>query len=362
MVRPHWRKWSTRSILVELADDIEVVEAPIYKSTGGPLFKTLLSSGCRMDCRYCPVSRICRSAIRERWDPGKLVRVFLEAHQQGLVRGLFLSSGLYGDPETVVEEMIGVVEVLRKRGYQGYVHVRLMPGTPRSLIRYALELVDRVGLNLEAPGPSFFAEIAPSKGSWSLDLYSRLVYAAAIARNPRRVDTQLVVGASSETDYDILRLVEDLVSKGVGRIHFSPFHPYPGTPMETHPPTPPRRAWRLYEAWALLARYGMRLRDLEPVLDDNKILPITNRTLKEHVALAHPEWYPVDPDTATARELARVPGIGPVTARRIVAMREEYGTLTPDLLLRLLGPKRYQRAAPWLALPRRTLLDAYTPH
>jgi len=330
-------KWQSPSILLEGAERFERAEIPVYRSTGSPLFKTLLSSGCRMDCRYCPFASGAGTP-REMWHRSKLVRVFLEAYRRGLVRGLFLSSGFYGDPERVSLDLVEVAEELRRRGYKGYIHLRLMPGTPSWVIREALRVANRVGLNLEAPGPSFFAEIAPSKGGWNLDLLSRLLYAASVARYPSRVDTQFVLGASGESDLDVLKLVEYLVGLGVGRIHFSPYTPVSGTPLARvrRRPTPLWRSRQLYEAETLIRDYGFRLRDLESLLDDEGNIPPSSAPLKRRLARAHPEWFPVDPETASLRELLRVPGIGPRRARRIIAARAR-GELSLHVLRRLLG-------------------------
>ncbi len=343
-------KWRSQHILVEIANRFERVEIPVYRSAGGPLFKTLLSSACRMDCRYCPLSTYCRIP-RHVWDRRKLVRVFLEAYRKGIVRGLFLSSSLYGDPERVVEDMIEVVEELRRKGYKGYIHLRLMPGTPPHLIRYAAKIATRIGLNLEAPTPSHFVEIAPSKGGWSTDLLAKLLYAARVAGNPDRVDTQLVVGASGETDREILALVESLTGNGVGKIHFSPYIPIPGTPLaaKRRRGTPKWRSRLLYEAWALIRFYGFTLKDIEPVLDDKGMLPKTLRRLKDVIAEAHPEWFPVDVNNASLRELLRVPGIGIRRARRILEVRRVKGRLKPDDVRKIVGLSAWRKAVKYLA-------------
>ena len=339
------------AVLVEAAEGYEVAEAPVYRGSRGPLFKTLLSTGCRMDCRYCPFSRLCRYP-RERWRPEKLVRVFLAAYRAGLVRGLFLSSGIYNDPERVSEDVISVAEELRRRGYRGYIHLRLMPGTPGHLVRRALEVADRVGINLEAPGPSHFSEIAPSKGSWSLDIYSRLALAARLAGDPRRVDTQLMVGASGESDEETLTLLARLSRDGIGVVHFSPYQPVPGTPLaeRVRRPAPQWRARLLYEAWSLIRSRAVDLDAFDPLLDAEGMLPRPPRgkSLKEMLADAHPEWFPVDPSTAGRTMLLRVPGIGVKTADAIMRLRER-GLLSLEALRRLLGP-RWRRASRFLDL------------
>ena len=302
-----------------------------------------------MDCLYCPF-RAGGPAPRRAWRPEKLVRVALEAWRQGSIRGVFLSSGLYGDPERIVEEEIRVAEMLRREGFQGYIHLRLMPGTPYSLIREALRVADRVGLNLETVDPDRFSEIAPSKGSWSLDIYSRLLYVARAAGRPSRVDTQLVVGAAGESDEEILRLTWSLLSSGVGVVHYSPYTPVPGTPLaEKRRAVGEWRARRLYEAEILMRDYGMSVDDILAVVDEAGLLPRTRRSLKEEVARAHPEWFPVDPERATLRELLRVPGIGPKTAKAIIAARRRGERLTREKLAKILGP-RFRRAARYLDL------------
>ena len=351
-------KWRKRRIQVME----EEVETPIYESTGGPLFKTLLSSGCRMDCRYCPFSTHCRMP-RRIWNPEKLIRVFLEAWRRGIVRGLFLSSGINRDPEEVSLTLVETVEELRRRGYRGYVNLRLMPGTPGWLIRRALQVADRVGLNLEAASASGFSEIAPSKGSWSSDLYARLLLAAEYARSPGRVTTQFVVGGDWGSDRELLRITEALHASGIGVVHYSPFTPVPGTPLAEKrvPPTPRWRTRLLYEASRLIRDYGYGLRDIEPLLDEDGMLRRPRGTLKEAVASAHPEWFPVDPEEASLRELLRVPGIGPRSARKIIKARENGARLTPHLLASILGPSRLRVAAPYLALSRSPLMRAAPP-
>lgn len=337
-------KYTSKSLYLGL----ERVEIPVYRSTGGPILKTLLSSACRLDCLYCPY-RAGGPAPRIRWEPSRLARVALEAWRRGEIRGVFLSSGLYGDPERVVEDMVDVAEKLRRLGYRGYLHLRLMPGTPPSLIREALRVADRVGINLETVGPGHLAEIAPSKGSWTLDLYSKLVYAARVAGRPRRVDTQLVVGAAGESDGEILSLTWNLLKMGVGVVHYSPYTPIPGTPLASkRGMTSAARAKRLYEAEMLMRDYGFGLREILEVLDEFGMLPVTHRSLKEEIARAHPEWFPVDPYTASLHELLRVPGIGPKTAKAIVALREQ-GRLNREIIAKLLGA-RFKKASRYLAL------------
>lgn len=340
-------KWERAGVLVAGRSGLELVEVPLYRTRRGRIVKTLLSSACRMDCLYCPFSRLCRGP-REAWSRGRLVNAVLRAWRRGLAGGLFLSSGIYGDPERVTSDMIEVAWELREKGFKGYLHLRLMPGTPFRLVREAARVADRLGLNLEAPGPSHFSEIAPSKGKWSLDLLSRLLYAARVAGNAWRVDTQLVLGASGESDSEVVELTGRLVESGVGVVHYSPYKPIPGTPLARRIPaaTPRWRAMMHYQAWALMRFYHYKAGEILEALDDRGMFPRAGN-LKEYIARLHPEWYPVNPEEASYRELLRVPGIGPRSAIRIIEAREKGSRVTSTLLRRILGP-RYARAAKYL--------------
>ncbi|HIP85703.1 MAG TPA: radical SAM protein [Pyrodictium sp.] len=344
-------KWRREVVELNLVDKIERIEAPVYRSTGGPIFKVAIATACRMDCLYCPF-RVGSNCARIFWKPEKLVRVFISLYRHRVVRGIFLTSGYFSDPDRVVEQMLEVVEKLRKIGYKGYVHVRLMPGTSKHLVRETLRLCDRVGLNVEAPSKQHFSEIAPSKGDWRRDIVDRLIYAASIAGKPDRIDTQFVVGASGESDEDILETSYWLVHKGVGRLHYSPYTPISGTPLaEKKPPTPQDRVYRLYQAWSLMRYYGFDLNFIKLALQENGMLTRT-RDLKRVVAerLGIGREHRIDPLEARVEELLLVPGIGPQTARRIVRIREK-GSLTVDVLRKILGG-RWRKAVKYLDLSR----------
>ncbi len=321
-------------------------EAPIYESSFRgrrvALFKTLLASSCKMDCLYCPFRRGRRGVERRKWRPDKLVDVFLELYRKGVVRGLFLSSGFYGDPDAIVEEEIEVAEKLREKGYTGYIHLRLMPGTSWWYLKQAVRVANRVGINVEAVDASAFQEYAPSKGDWRRDILYRLEYIVREARWGRAsVDTQLVAGLAGETDLEILRLVWRLYrALGIGRIHFSAFTPMKGTPLEGREPVPAWREMRLYQVAELVRSYGFSLKELRTILDDNDMLP--NMDPKEAYARANPDLYPVDVNHAPLEDLLRVPGIGPSTAELIVRIRRQR-RITAATLMKILGPSRARK-------------------
>jgi len=299
--------------------------APIYEasSRGGgiPLLKTLLTNHCVNECRYCGVRA--GSLGGERWRPDKLALVAYTLWKDGLIKGVFLSSAMEGDPDDVVERELMVVEELRSMGYTGYVHLRLMPGVSRSLIREAIKLVDRVGVNLEAPRSDIFSEICPDKGDFEQDVFRRLEWMVEEARRGGLrcgVDTQFVVGAVEDDDLSYLKMVEDLYRDlGLRRVYFSGFEPVPGTPLEKRPPCRPSREYRLYQASFLIRDYGFTSNQLSEILDDNGMLP--NMDPKLAYARRHRELFPVNLNECSYMELLKVPHVGPSTAKKIIAYR-----------------------------------------
>ena len=308
-----------------------------------PIFKTLLSAHCVNSCRYCLLRRGSR-VPRYRWDPGRLVKTFLRLWREGRVEGLFLSSCVYGDPETVVEDELEVVRALRRAGYRGYVHLRLMPGTPRYLVEEAARVADRVGVNLESPRRDVFEEVAPDKGDYRADLWAVLAECVRASRGARAdVDTQVIVGLG-ESDADHLVLTARLLGMGLSRVHYSPFEPLPGTPLERLRACPGDRARRLYQAFHLMRNYGFGLDELL-ALARGGMLPRVSDLKAAYAELA---GLRVDANDAGVAELVRVPGIGPRTAEALVRIRESR-RLRPEDLVRVLGLKRARRALRYLS-------------
>ncbi len=336
-------KWR---ILV-LGAEFDKTEVPIYRASRGcRLFKTLLSNACRNECKYCAF-RAGRPHPRERWEKDKLVKAFLYLYEHGVVDGLFLTSSIYGDPDRVVEDELSVVEELRKRGYSGYIHLRLMPGVSRDLVREAARLADRIGVNVEAPKSSMFNEITSGKADYVNDVLKRLEWCVWEAKKHGcSVDSQVIVGASGEPDEDHLELAVRLFGMGVDRLYFSGFTPIPGTPMERVPAANPRRVRRLYQASMLLQRYGFSLGEIKEILVEG-MLPDAD----PKVLLAE-KLGPVDPNEASWKELVRVPGIGPRSASQIIAARRR-GLRIRDVgdLARIIGWRRALKASRYLVFP-----------
>jgi predicted DNA-binding helix-hairpin-helix protein len=322
------------------------------------LLKTLLTSACERDCFYCPF-RARRNFRRATFKPEEMATVFTQMHQAGTVTGLFLSSGIAGGGVRTQDRLIDTVDVLRrKKNFQGYVHLKLMPGVERDQVLRSMELADRVSINLEAPNTARLAKLAPHKVfmeellqplKWVDEIRrTQLPHAAFKGRWPSLV-TQMVVGAVGEDDLEILTTTQYLTRQlHLARVYFSAFSPVVDTPLENHPPENPWREHRLYQASFLLRDYGFDLEDLPftregrlPLEHDPK-LGWANENLREK---------PVELNRADRQTLLRVPGIGPKGADTLLAARR-LGRLRDLADLKKLGISA-ARAAPFVLLDGR---------
>ena len=316
------------------------------------LLKTMLTSACERDCTYCGF-RKGRDFRRATFTPDELARLFLQLHQRGIAEGVFLSSGLAGGGPHTQDRIIATAEVLRRHyNFQGYIHLKIMPGAERDQIVAAMRLANRVSVNLEAPNTERLARLAPHK-VFAEELLQRLRWIDEIRRSmPGRwpsSTTQYVVGAVDESDVELLTTTEFLHRQaGLARAYFSSFSPVRDTPLEDHPPSPPLREHRLYQSSFLLRDYGFTVEELP-------FGPGGNLPLESDPKLAwanrHLSHTPIELNTAGRRDLLRVPGIGPKGADKVLRERRR-GRLRDLADLRKLGisPKR---AAPFILLSGR---------
>lgn len=315
------------------------------------MLKILLSNACQKDCYYC-ANRASRDFRRVSFTPEELAKAFDQMHRQGLVKGLFLSSGVCGDPSRAMDQMIATVELVRRKyAFPGYIHLKILPGASFAHVERAVQLATRVSVNLEAPNAERLARIAPSKDFaasllqpmyWVRDLVEagggRLVSAGQT--------TQFVVGAADESDREILTTTARLYKEiGLARAYFSAFQPVADTPLEDHAPTPALREHRLYQSDWLLRQYGFTFEDL--VFDEEGNLP-AEADPKMMWAQVHPEYFPIEVNRASREELLRVPGLGPRSVARILRLRRQrtFRTLTD---LKQIGAV-VSRAAPFILL------------
>ncbi len=301
-----------------------------------PLLKVLLTDRCDGGCRYCAF-RAARDVPRTTITPEEMARGFADHVRAGLVRGLFLSSGLAPDAVTAMDRLLATAELVRRGGFGGYVHLKLLPGAEEAQIERAVRLATRVSVNLEAPTREHLRRLAPGKCRPrlmrdQLDLLRRLARAGALPTDGWT--TQYVVGPAGESDRELLATSQALYrSCGLRRAYYSRFEPVPGTPLEGEEPTGRRRQHRLYQADALLRRYGFTADELVTDADDR--LPARHDP-KRAWARAHPERFPVEVMTADRALLLRVPGLGPVAVERLLWARRQ-GRIDDLAKLRQLG-------------------------
>jgi predicted DNA-binding helix-hairpin-helix protein len=289
-----------------------------------PLLRVLMTNVCRFDCRYCAIN--ChRDVERSSYTPEELAATFMELYRRGAADGLFLTSGVAGDAGKVEERMLDAVSILREReGFKGYIHLKMMPGVPAEHIEWAAGLVDRLSINLETPTPEHLARIAPKKAAATNALPAMETVRLIQSRLPHLLKagqtTQLVVGAAGESDREILQRSRWLYGHiRMRRVYYSGYQPVCGE--ELAPPAPPAREHRLYQSDWLLRHYPIPLDQL--LFDDFGNLPLAADP-KLVWALRHPENFPKEVNRATYRDLLQVPGIGPLSARRIVNERRNY--------------------------------------
>lgn len=293
------------------------------------LLKTLLSSACERDCFYCPF-RAGRDFRRAAFKPDEFASLFAKLSAANMAEGMFLSSGLAGGGVRTQDKILDTAEILRKKyQYRGYVHLKIMPGAEKEQVYRAMQLADRVSINLEAPNTERLARLAPHKIfleellqplKWVEEFRSTVpAYKFWKGRAPSTV-TQFVAGGSDESDLELLTATNWL-NKNVRlkRAYFSAFHPIVDTPFENKPATDPMREHRLYQASFLMRDYGFDLEDLPFTGESN--LPL-HADPKQAWAQLYLRDQPIEINKAEKRELIRVPGIGLKGADAILRVRK----------------------------------------
>jgi predicted DNA-binding helix-hairpin-helix protein len=319
------------------------------------LLKTLLSSACERDCYYCPF-RAGRDFRRATFKPQEFAELFMKLHQAKAAEGLFISSGIAAGGANTQNRLLDTAEILRKRmGYRGYLHLKIMPGAERGQVERAMQLADRVSINLEAPNTERLARLAPHK-IFLEELLQPLKWVEEIrrtqpankfwnGRHPSTV-TQFVAGGADESDLELLTATNWLMKNvRLKRAYFSAFHPISDTPMENKPAVDPLREHRLYQASFLLRDYGFDLEEMPFTPDGNLPLPTDPKLAWAQMNLAE---RPLEINRAERSQLLRVPGIGLKGAEAILSARRT-GKLRDLASLRKLGIV-VARAAPFLLL------------
>jgi len=309
---------------------VYISQAVVNGSRRINLLKSLLTTACERNCFYCPF-RAGRNTRRETFKPEEYARTFMDLHRAGLVEGAFISSGIINGGLSTQDKLLDTADILRnKLGFKGYLHLKIMPGVQLAQVERAMQLADRISINLEAPNQERLARLAPRK-DFMEELLQPIRWAWEIRRSQPphlgwnghwpSVVTQFVVGGAGESDLELLSTTENLYSRfGLRRAYFSAFSPIRNTPLEGLPPESPQREHRLYQASFLLRDYAFNLEDLP--FDSNGDLP-RHTDPKQAWAEVHLKASPVEINRATREQLLRVPGIGPVSARAILEARRK---------------------------------------
>jgi len=289
-----------------------------------PLFKVLMTNKCSNDCRYC-VNNSAHNFNRVELTPDELTSIFLDYYNNRLVEGLFLSSGVPGEIDISMENMVEVARKLRMdHEYKGYIHLKILPGASYDLIKRAMSLADRVSINIEAATSEGFEELSTTK-NFNTDILRRMKWIKRLMKKdenlaPSGQTTQFIVGASDETDEDILKRVDWLYKKvDIKRSYFSAFNSMKGTPLENFEEPHPKRTSRLYQADYLVKSYGFDLEEL--VFESNGNFKVEIDP-KYTAALSNIDKFPIEINSASYNELLKVPGIGKISARRIIEGRK----------------------------------------
>ncbi len=298
------------------------------------LLKVLMSNACVGDCRYCQ-SRRSADGPRATFAPEELAELTISFYRRNYIEGLFLSSAIVRSPDYTMELMIDALARLRHaHGFRGYIHAKAIPGASPALVERLGLLADRLSVNIELPSEASLRRLAPHKTKASIlapmaQIRDRAVqgerelalYRGAPRFAPAGQSTQMIVGASPETDAQILRLTQGLYRKyRLRRVFYSAYIPVGDARALPVKAPPLLREHRLYQADWLLRFYGFTAEEIldgaEPMLDP-RLDP------KCAWALRHPERFPVDVNRAPLEEILRIPGVGVRTARRIVSARRE---------------------------------------
>jgi predicted DNA-binding helix-hairpin-helix protein len=340
-------------------DKVSVSDAVLPNGKRISLLKSQLSTVCERNCYYCPF-RSGRDFQRATFGPEEFSRVFLSLYQSHTAEGIFLSSGIVNNGTFTQDKLIDTADILRnKMHYRGYIHLKIMPGAEFAQVERAMQLADRVSINLEAPNDERLQKLAPRK-QFTEELLQPLKWIEKIRQTqpahkgwnahwPSSV-TQFVVSAVGETDLELLSTTEYLYNQlKLKRTYYSSFNPIVDTPLENTPPGSPVREHRLYEASFLLRDYGYTLEEMPFQSNGHIPLDVDPKAAWAQLNLA---GNPIEINRANKLQLLRVPGIGPKCANAILAARRKNKFIRPEELFSV--GVNLKRASPFILVNGRS--------
>ena len=295
------------------------------------LLKILMTNSCIYDCKYC-VNRRSNNVKRAIFTPEEICNITINFYKRNYIEGLFLSSGIIKNPDYTMEKLIETIYLLRKKyHFNGYIHAKAIPGASSNLLKKLGRLVDRMSANIELPSDDSLKLLAPDKNTNKIhNIMSTIKENKTRIFTPAGQSTQMIIGATKETDLDILSKSEDMYKKyELKRVFYSAYIPVNGDKMLPTIKIPPlTREHRLYQADWLLRFYGY---DVENLLDKNN--PNFNVLLdpKADWALRHMDEFPKEINRVSYYDLLKIPGIGPKSARKIISSRKYFKIEFNDL-------------------------------
>ncbi len=321
------------------------------------LLKLLLTNYCIFDCQYC-VNRVSSDVPRARFAIDEVVNLTLDFYRRNYIEGLFLSSGIIRSGDYTMEQLVEVARRLREvHHFGGYIHLKAVPGASEELLRRAGRYADRLSANIELPTQADLNALAPEKkhdvieGAMTtmrsgIDEYQheRRRFASAPRFAPAGQSTQMIVGATSSTDRDILATADHLYQRHkLRRVYYSAYSPIPHGDARLPPAAPPLvREHRLYQADWLVRFYGFQTSEITTADAPQLDLSIDP---KMAWALRNRSFFPVDLNRAPREKLLRVPGLGARSVDRLIASRRFHAIRMEHLAkLRVSLPK----VRPWV--------------
>ena len=310
---------------------------PVSLPNGGHsvILKTLISNVCVNDCLYCPY-RSTTDTPRTTIEPEAMARLFMDYWQQRKAFGLFLSSGVVGCPDHSMALLNNTATILRRKfHFRGYIHLKVIPGASDAAIEETLSLASAVSINIETPGERHFHRLSQKK-NFEKDIIHPLKLISSMTGKGMRHEkikttTQFIVGASDETDREIITYTAGLYDRlRMHRVYFSAYQTKSGALPKKIPDkvTPYRagndgtfiREHRIYQADFLIRKYKFAVHDF--IFDPDGFFSL-DADPKQTWADHHPEAFPVVINSSDRLKLLRVPGLGPVTAGRVINLRKE---------------------------------------
>ena len=299
------------------------------------LLKILMTNYCIYDCKYC-INRRDNDIERAMLTPDEIVRLTINFYKRNYIEGLFLSSGIIKSADYTMELMIAVAKKLRlEEKFNGYIHMKVIPGASRQLINEIGLYVDRVSVNIEFAENTALKLLAPDKKASDIstsmglirknmleNIEDKKIFKSTPSFIPAGQTTQMIIGASGESDYSILTRSENLYKNfELKRVYYSSYVPVnkSGILVSTDQAVPMIREHRLYQADWLLRFYDFKA---DEILDEKD--PFVDPLLdpKTNWAIKNSHFFPIEINKASYRELLRVPGIGVTSAKRIVMTRK----------------------------------------